>query len=77
MASVSDLSRGPAVRMVYRREWRKVAALERRIANECDLASFVSHVEAALFARLDARLRGHGSAASSAASIIAISIRRG
>jgi polysaccharide biosynthesis protein PslH len=57
----SDLSRGP-MRMVYRREWRKVAALERRIANECDLASFVSHVEAALFARLmpdcGARIRG-------------------
>jgi polysaccharide biosynthesis protein PslH len=48
--------------MVYRREWRKVAALEQRIAHECDLASFVSHAEAALFARLlpdcGARIRG-------------------
>ena len=42
---------GP-MRLVYRREWRKVAALERRIANECDLSSFVSEAEAALFATL-------------------------
>ena len=37
---------------VYRREWRQVAALERRIAHECDLSSFVSEAEAALFARM-------------------------
>jgi sugar transferase (PEP-CTERM/EpsH1 system associated) len=37
---------------VYRREWRKVAALERRIATECDLSSFVSDAEARLFASL-------------------------
>jgi sugar transferase (PEP-CTERM/EpsH1 system associated) len=56
-----DMARSP-MGMVYRREWRKVAALERRIAHECDLASFVSHAEAALFARLvpdcRARIRG-------------------
>jgi sugar transferase (PEP-CTERM/EpsH1 system associated) len=42
---------GP-MRLVYRREWRKVAALERRIARECDLSSLVSEAEAALFASL-------------------------
>lgn len=42
---------GP-MRRVYRREWHCVAALERRIAAECDLASFVSDAEAALFASL-------------------------
>ena len=36
---------------VYRREWRTVAALERRIARECDLATFVSDAEASLFTR--------------------------
>ena len=39
-------------RWVYRREWRKVAALEQRIAREADLASFVSDAEAALFSTL-------------------------
>ncbi len=39
-------------RWVYRREWRKVAALERRIAAEADMASFVSDAEASLFATL-------------------------
>ena len=57
----ANLARHP-MGMVYRREWRKVAALERRIAHECDLASFVSPAEAALFARLvpdcRARIRG-------------------
>jgi sugar transferase (PEP-CTERM/EpsH1 system associated) len=41
---------GP-MRLVYHREWRKMVALEQRIARECDLASFVSRQEAALFAR--------------------------
>jgi sugar transferase (PEP-CTERM/EpsH1 system associated) len=41
----------PPMRWVYRREWRKVAALEQRIAAECDVASFVSDAEAALFRR--------------------------
>ena len=37
---------------VYRREWRKVARLEGRIAREADWSTFVSDEEAALFARL-------------------------
>ena len=36
-------------RWIYRREWRAVAALERRIARDADLASFVSDAEADLF----------------------------
>ena len=39
-------------RWIYRREWRRVAALERRIAREADLCSFVSDTEAALFKAL-------------------------
>jgi polysaccharide biosynthesis protein PslH len=35
---------------VHRREWRKTAALEARIARECDWSTFVSDDEAALFA---------------------------
>jgi sugar transferase (PEP-CTERM/EpsH1 system associated) len=50
------------MRLVYHREWRKVAALERRIATECDLSSFVSDAEAALFKQLHpdcaGRIRG-------------------
>lgn len=46
----AETTAGP-MRFVYRREWRKVAALERRIVVECDLSSFVSDAEAALFAR--------------------------
>jgi polysaccharide biosynthesis protein PslH len=46
----ADTTRGP-MSVVYRREWQKVAALERRIAHRCDLASFVSDAEAALFVR--------------------------
>ncbi|MDR3538050.1 MAG: TIGR03087 family PEP-CTERM/XrtA system glycosyltransferase [Acetobacteraceae bacterium] len=53
----ADAARGP-MRWVYRREWRCVAALERRIAEECDLASFVSDAEAALFTAL-APARAH------------------
>lgn len=34
---------------VYRREWRRVAELEGRIARECDWSIFVSDEEAALF----------------------------
>jgi len=37
---------------VYHREGRKIAALERRIARECDAAIFVSEAEAALFRSL-------------------------
>ena len=40
------------MRFVYRREWRRVGALERRIADEFDVSSFVSEAEASLFARL-------------------------
>ena len=47
----AETTAGP-MRYVYRREWRKVAALERRIAYECDVSSFVSDAEAALFATL-------------------------
>jgi polysaccharide biosynthesis protein PslH len=57
----ANMTRG-AMRIVYRREWRKVAALERRIAHECDLSSFVSAAEAALFSqkmpRCSSRIRG-------------------
>jgi polysaccharide biosynthesis protein PslH len=38
------------MRLIYRREWHKIAALERRIARECDLSAFVSNAEAAVFA---------------------------
>ena len=69
----ADNATGP-MRLVYRREWRKVAALERRIAHECDVSSFVSDAEAALFASW-CRNAPPTSAASAAASITAISIR--
>jgi sugar transferase (PEP-CTERM/EpsH1 system associated) len=57
----ADTTTGP-MRFVYRREWRKVGGLERRIADEFDVCSFVSEAEASLFARLvpdrAARIRG-------------------
>ena len=57
----AETTTGP-MRLVYRREWRKIAALERRIARECDLSAFVSDAEARLFARQHpdcaARIRG-------------------
>ena len=60
----AETATGP-MRLVYRREWGKVAALERRIAYEFDISSFVSDAEAALFARLvperAAHIRGVGS----------------
>ncbi len=37
---------------VHAREWRKTAALEARIARECEWSTFVSNEEAALFAGL-------------------------
>ena len=40
------------MRWLHRREWRKTAALERRVATECDLAIFVSEAEARLFRTL-------------------------
>ena len=57
----ADTTTGP-MRLVYRREWRKVGALERRITDGFDVVSFVSEAEASLFARLipdcAARIRG-------------------
>ncbi|MDR3533309.1 MAG: TIGR03087 family PEP-CTERM/XrtA system glycosyltransferase [Rhodopila sp.] len=54
-------TKGP-MRFVYRREWQKIAALEQRIARECDLSVFVSDAEAALFASQNpayaSRIRG-------------------
>ncbi|WP_428486043.1 TIGR03087 family PEP-CTERM/XrtA system glycosyltransferase [Rhodopila sp.] len=45
----ADKATGP-MRLVYHREWRRMAELERRIAHEFNLSSFVSDAEAALFA---------------------------
>jgi sugar transferase (PEP-CTERM/EpsH1 system associated) len=42
---------------VYRREWRKVAELEARIARECDASIFVSDEEAALFQKFHPQFR--------------------
>jgi sugar transferase (PEP-CTERM/EpsH1 system associated) len=47
----AETTTGP-MRLVYRREWQTVAALEQRIADEFDMSSFVSEAEASLFARL-------------------------
>ena len=44
----SETGSGP-MRLVHRREWRRVAALEGRIARELDWSTFVSAEEAALF----------------------------
>ena len=52
---------GP-MRLIYRRERCKIAALERRIGRECDLLALVSNAEADLFAGRNpdcaARIRG-------------------
>lgn len=48
--ALAETKNGP-MRLVYQREWRKIAALERRVAHECDLSAFVSDAEANLFAR--------------------------
>ena len=57
----AETTTGP-MRFVYRREWQKIAALERRIAHECDFSAFVSNAEAAVFAGQNpdcaARIRG-------------------
>ncbi|PPQ38475.1 TIGR03087 family PEP-CTERM/XrtA system glycosyltransferase [Rhodopila globiformis] len=59
----AETAAGP-MRLVYRREWRKVAALEQRIAREADLTTLVSDAEAALFRRQNPgcadRIRGIG-----------------
>jgi sugar transferase (PEP-CTERM/EpsH1 system associated) len=47
----AEAATGP-MGLVYRRERAKVAALERRIANQFDVSSFVSEAEASLFRRL-------------------------
>jgi sugar transferase (PEP-CTERM/EpsH1 system associated) len=47
------------MRLVYHREWGKVAALERRIAHEFDVSSFVSDAEATLFTRLVPECAAH------------------
>ena len=44
---------GLPMRWVYRREWRRVAALEAQILRDCDWSTFVSDEEAALFTRLN------------------------
>jgi polysaccharide biosynthesis protein PslH len=54
----ADTTKGP-MRHVYRREWHKVAALEKRIAYECDVSSFVSEAEASLFKNLVPERAGH------------------
>jgi sugar transferase (PEP-CTERM/EpsH1 system associated) len=57
---------GSAVmRWVHRREWHRTAALEGRIARECDWSTFVSKDEAALFARLQPARADHIRAVSS------------
>ena len=40
---------GPPMRQIYRREWRLVRQLERRVALQCDHTVFVSAAEAKLF----------------------------
>jgi sugar transferase (PEP-CTERM/EpsH1 system associated) len=40
---------GPPMRQIYRREWRLVEQLERRVALECDHSVLVTEAEAALF----------------------------
>ncbi len=47
----ADAGSGP-MRWVHRREWRRTAALEGRIARDLDWSTFVSAEEAQLFARL-------------------------
>ena len=46
----AETGTGP-MRWVHRREWKRTAALEARIARELDWSTFVSNEEAALFAR--------------------------
>jgi sugar transferase (PEP-CTERM/EpsH1 system associated) len=59
--ALAETTKG-AMRLVYRREWRKIAELERRVAHESDLSVFVSDAEARLFAGQHpdcaARIRG-------------------
>lgn len=48
--ALAETAKGP-MRLIYQREWQKIAQLEHRIAHECDLSAFVSNAEAALFTR--------------------------
>jgi sugar transferase (PEP-CTERM/EpsH1 system associated) len=47
----ADVARFP-MNFVYKREWKKTAELEAKIARECDWCTFVSDDEAALFGKL-------------------------
>lgn len=47
--ALAEADQGP-MRLVYRREWRRIAALEDRIVREADLSVLVSDAEAALLA---------------------------
>lgn len=49
--ALADTAQGP-MRWVYRREYRLVADLERRIAQECHASTFASEAEAQLFRNL-------------------------
>ncbi len=49
--AMADAERGP-MRMVYRREWRLIAALEARIVRDADVSVLVSDAEAAMLSRL-------------------------
>jgi sugar transferase (PEP-CTERM/EpsH1 system associated) len=53
------------MRWIHAREWRRTAALESRIARDCDWSTFVSAEEADLFSRLNpacaAKIRAVGS----------------
>jgi polysaccharide biosynthesis protein PslH len=57
----AETAKGP-MRLVYRREWRKIRALEQRIARECDFSILVSDTEARSFAEqypdCGSRIRG-------------------
>ena len=50
-SAYADKESGPK-RWIYRREWRQIAALERRIGHDADIASFVSDAEADLYRQL-------------------------
>ncbi|HET6605725.1 MAG TPA: TIGR03087 family PEP-CTERM/XrtA system glycosyltransferase [Rhodopila sp.] len=48
--TMAEAERGP-MRLVYRREWRRIEALEERIVRDADMSVLVSDAEAALLAR--------------------------
>jgi sugar transferase (PEP-CTERM/EpsH1 system associated) len=59
--ALAETASGP-MRAVYRREWKKIAALEAQVVHASERALLVSHAEADLLARLvpDAADRIHG-----------------